>query len=226
MRSRAFIGTALLLLGLLAPNAPAEADPIVITSGTIVQPGGPGLNIGNGSLVGTQNFTWPGQTDPFASFGSQCELRCSPGATVDIGGFLGASNVKGEVTYQDQRFLVGGTPASFGVLNMDFTIDSFVLPPAGSSAAFSSAFTMSGELIFPFFGPPAQPNVPLSGSGIATAFFVASPSAPGVAPGWQLSQFTYNFDSEPVPEPTTMLLVGGGLVALMGRRLRSRHGND
>ena len=220
MRYRVFIGTALLLLGFSVPMA--QADPIVMTGGTIVQPGGPGANPGSGNLVGTDNFSWTGQIDPFASFGSQCELRCSPGETVDVGGFLGASNVKGEVTYQNQQFLVGGTTTSFGALNMNFETDSFMLPPAGSTAVFSSPFTMSGELVFPFFGAPGQSPVPLSGAGIVTAFFVPSPSATDVAPGWQLSQLNYDFAAEPVPEPGTMLLVGGGMAALLRRRLRSR----
>lgn len=221
MRHRVFVGTALLSLGLVAPTV-ASADPIAITGGTIVQPGGPGTTPGTGNLVGTENFTWRGEIDPFASFGSQCELRCSPGATVDVGGFVGASNVKGVVTYEDQQFLVGGTPASFGALNLNFLTDPFVLPPAGTSAVFSSPFTMTGTLQFPFFGPPAQPSVAIGGSGIATAFFVPSPAAPGVAPGWQLSELRYEFAPEPVPEPSTLLLVGGGMAALLRRRLRSR----
>ena len=219
MRSRLLVGSALLFVALFAPTLPAGADPIVITSGTIVQPGRP-AGIGSGDLVGTQNFTWVGQIDLFSGFGDQCELRCSPGVTLDMGGRLLGSSAKGEVTYLDQQFRIGGSTPSFGVLNMNFTAEPFVLPPAGSSATFTTPFMMSGQLLFPFFGPPAQPSVPLSGSGFATALFI--PSTAGVAPGWQLSQVTYEFVSEPVPEPSTMLLVGGGVAALLRRRFRSK----
>lgn len=219
MHSRVFVGTALLLLAIVAPNS-AQADPIVITAGTIVQPGGTSSIPGSGNIVGTENFTWVGEIDPTASFGAQCDLRCAPGAIVNVGGVLGTTNVKGEVTYQDQQFRVGGTPASFGVLNFNFLTESLELPPAGPSAVFTAPFTVTGGLTFPFFGPPAQPSVPLSGAGIVTAFFIPSPSAPGVAPGWQLSQLSYEFAAEPVPEPSTMLLVGGGMAALLRRRWR------
>jgi hypothetical protein len=220
MRSRVFVGTALLSLGVLSPTPRAEADPIIVTSGTIVQPGGPGANPGSGNVAGTENFTWIGQIDIFASFGTQCELRCSPGAIIDLNAVLRGTAAKGEVTYQDQQFLVGGSPASFGSVNMDFITPTLTLPPPGSAATFSLPFTMSGSLGFPFFGPPAQPNVPLSGSGFVIAIFGPSPPSPNVAPGWQLRQITYEF-SDPVPEPATMFLVGSGVLALLRRRMRS-----
>src|SRR5215212_7945376 len=109
MRSRVTVGTTLLLLALFAPNAPAAADPISITGGTIVQPGGAGLNPGSGNIFGTENFTWVGEIDPFASLGTQCEIRCSPGETVNLSGVLSGTSAKGAVSYQDQQFLVGGS---------------------------------------------------------------------------------------------------------------------
>jgi hypothetical protein len=216
MRPRAIVGTTLLLLGLFGPNAPAAADPITITGGTVFQPGGAGPNPGSGSIFGTENFRWAGQIDPLASFGTQCEIRCSPGESVNLSGMLSGTNVKGEVTYQNQQFLVGGSSNTFGALNLDFTAGSIVLPSVGTTASFTSTFTASGQLLFPFFGPPAQPAVPLSGSGIVTALFI--PSQFTATPGWQLSGLTYEFSDAAVPEPATMLLVGGGLALL--RRYR------
>src|SRR5215211_7107729 len=117
MRSRAFVGMSLVLLGLFAVNAPAQADPITITGGTIVQPGG--TSPGSGSILGTENFSWVGQIDVFANFGAQCEIRCGPGETFDLGGVLSGTNAKGDVTYQNQQFSIGGSSNSFGALNLD-----------------------------------------------------------------------------------------------------------
>src|SRR5215213_8522686 len=195
MRSRVIVGTTLLFLGLFAPNSPAVADPITITGGTIVQPGGfVGFNPGSGNIFGTENFSWVGDIDPNASFGTLCELRCSPGTTADLGPDI-IGTALGDVTYQDQQFRVGGSSDSFGQLTLNFTSASVVLPPAGSSVTFTAPFTVLGSLTFPRppFGEPTPLPAPLSGSGTVTALFGPSPFAPGVAPGWQLRQLTYEF---------------------------------
>jgi hypothetical protein len=228
MRSRVIVGTTLLLLGLFAPNAPAAADPITITGGTIVQPGGSGFNPGSGNIFGTQNFSWIGNIDPNASFGTLCDLRCSPGTTADLGPDI-IGTATGDVTYQDQQFRIGGSADSFGQLTLNFTSEAVLLPPAGSSATFTAPFTVSGSLNFPrppVFGQPTPLPVPVSGAGTVTALFGPSPFSPVVGPGWQLRQLTYEFSDAPVPEPGTMLLVGGGLAALVRKRLQSKQAKD
>ena len=62
---------------------------------------------------------------------------------------------------------------------------------------------------------------------ITTSSEFISVSAPGIAKlvfddnatGYVIDEFEFN--AEPIPEPTTLVLLGGGLVALRARRRRS-----
>ena len=65
-----------------------------------------------------------------------------------------------------------------------------------------------------FFQPPDAANVPLRGKGVVTLTLHANPSFPV----WEFSQLRYDFQTPtPVPEPGTLVLVGGGLVVTLLR---------
>ena len=84
----------------------------------------------------------------------------------------------------------------------------------GSSVVVTAPFMVSEGS---FFRPGDAASWPLHGGGLATLTLTANPSLPV----WEFSHLRYDFQTTaPVPEPATLVLVGGGLVGVL--RVRKR----
>lgn len=201
----------LLFIVVLTPSS-AHADTFVITSGTLTVTGpvgGPVFNLSgdNFSLSGTGGER--GASAPQVS----C-LPCTPGSIITVGGnFLGSS--------------LGGGTAIFNGVNrgagfggaFQLTGPPIEVPFSLTALTITSPFTFQGHLIVCpetcFLGPQVF-SADLIGGGTARIDLVVT--ILNGRPLFTFQKVTYNFE---VPEPASILLLGGGLAAL-GARLRYR----
>ena len=207
----------LLIIVALTP-ATANADPIVITSGTLSVVG----------LSGGPHFSFTGLN--FSAIGggeqgsSTPQMKCFPcvsGDTIGVGGFFGGSSVLHSATLNGTFYPNIGLG---GVLIL--TGPPIVVPNSTSNLTLTSPFSLSGQLLLCASNcDSSQPTsfaVDLIGGGIATVnlqiFFLSNGK-----PIFQFQSVTYDFQTpEPTPEPMSILLLGGGLLGLAAKLRRSR----
>jgi hypothetical protein len=103
-------------------------------------------------------------------------------------------------------------------------LGTVVLPPLAASATVTAPFTFTGTFLHPVDG--GFTNDPLVGGGTATLNFFSASQSSGL---WSLGGARYDLTGSPspTPEPATLLLFGGGMLALAGvvarRSRRSLH---
>jgi hypothetical protein len=202
-------------VGVLCLTVPAEirAEPIRVTEGSLDltdHPGGPF------SMVGTRGFSLQGtllsgegRIDPL----TQCE-PCEPGSTISVGGsitgpaFFGSATLDGQ-TYDD---INDDTLHHYVALEWVGTID--VPSWRNAPLTISAPFQMAG-----FFASTVSPGfqVDIEGSGRATLNLVPEPLGT-----WALGPLRYDFASTATPEPATLTMLGGPLLAALIRRQRRR----
>ena len=128
----------------------------------------------------------------------------SPGSVITVFAFFGGSSLGGN---HGGGFTFTGPP-----ITVPFSLTNLTL---------TSPFEFSGTLLTCpqscFFGPVVS-RVDLVGGGTATIDLIAG-STPNGSRVFTFRSITYNFE---VPEPASILLLGGGLAAL-GARLRHRN---
>ena len=214
---------AAVLAGLMGGASNARADPITITGGHIlIAPGlqGPGTM----DLIGTRGFSVTGQlgtgrVDPRVCF------PCEPGTPISVGAawsgldLLGMVATLEGVTYPQ----VGGanSPNQLAVeLSGAAVAPAFV---AGSPVTLTAPFTLEGIFFHAqeLFGPVSTET--LMGSGIATLTLQPLPRGENVPVDlWQYGgvRFDFTADTQPIPEPATLLLLGSGLAFISRHALR------
>ncbi len=203
------------LLALCLGPLPAFADTIGINEGYLE------MNPDSGPLVlaGDRGFTFQSRVSsvdgifrPFDCNGDP--LRCVPGATLSLLATWSSTDLPGTATLDGVTYRVDG----FGPNSMSVVFNGLaVLPDLAATAIVTAPFVFEGT--FTHAPSPSVPTVrdELIGRGTATLSLSQHSAFPN---SWRLSNARYDF--EPVPEPSTVLLLAGGVVALFARRRRCK----
>jgi len=214
----------LLVLSLLVVGPPlVVAAPIQITDGTLTF-SSPLFVLGAFSLSNAdRSFQASGAVNAVLTpFGpAQMCVPC-PGLTTISTDILpwteddlsGAVSVNG-VSYGLGDFLFGP------VLELNFAGGSFTLPPVSPTPATAVLpFTLDGSFIVRDHGIP-QASYPFAGTGTATFTYVPFQFVGDSRMFWRFDSAHYTV-ADPMPEPTSCLLLLTGLAGVAQRRYHSR----
>ena len=206
-------------IGLLSLGAAprASAEPIRITGGTFLVGG---LSESSSiAIVGTRGFslvskvtTLEGRVDPF--------IACTPCGlgvpTISIGAFQGGTSFFGPVTLDGVTYHVGDGVDDPEIISFEIFGTAPVPSLDSLPTSVTAPFTLAGN----FFTSP-NAGVPIEGRGLATLFF-----SPNSTVNIQRIRYDFN-DQTPVPEPSTLTMVAGGLLAVVraARKRREKHRN-
>lgn len=204
-----------------------EAEPILVTSGFVTKIG-VGASTTQVELSGAEGFSLTGHLDPTNEWGPffVCGVYCEPGSSLNLGSSFPASDLGATATLRGETFRLGGVSEENAFLQLFLDSEPVTVPAvSGNTAVLSAPLALFGIFFFPQSPPSAiRPNEEVFGTGIATVFL--SSDVETELPGWRVTRVEYHIGetAAPVPEPTSLLLLGGGLSALYARRrVRASH---
>jgi PEP-CTERM motif len=196
-------------------SSPARADKVALTGGVL------DLDVGADApgpvqLTGDRGFTFNGFLYGVV-FGLGDPLPPGTAVTLQIGGsgfdLPGTATLDG-TTYTDVGGAHSDTSASL-LFSTTAMLPAVLSAPTAVTAPFLLDFLLTGNT----FGPTG--SVHLSGGGSAT-LVLEEDHGFGV-PSWRVTGIRADVASPaPVPEPATLLLLGGGLAGIAHARLRRK----
>jgi hypothetical protein len=194
----------------------ATAEPIKVT-GTLGLTDEPGTFLLEGSGFSIRGEWFPSTVVGTYWFDVCRDSTCAPATTVDFGTTTYGMSV---MDSQTLRGTIAGTFYDELFVDARFTFDGpRVTAPDDEFGAAAGPFIMDGRLIAYLDVSRTNPLLfaDVSGSGTAHVSFVPNQATGGLAPiglDYQL------VSPQPVPEPSTMLLVAAGLIACRYRPTR------
>jgi hypothetical protein len=232
MSGRAKLITAGGILWCVAGITPAFADPVVIRTGSMVADhfdpqGSFPINL---NVTGTGGFTLaigghflPGALAAADACGGGAWPTCSAEGPISIAADVSGSNALGRATLSGVSYSdVGGSNPGDPQVSLSFVGPDVIPVPFRDESGVIQGFTAEGP--FSLFGSFAfteaaavRRTEQLVGSGsVRLSFFTGLPGTGSI----DLVNANYQF-VDPIPEPTSILLLGTGL-GLVVTRLRRR----
>ena len=202
-----------------------RADPINIYSGPVFIESPTGY-LGYADLVGTQGFTLTARAGMQTRIGlfDQCAVpECPPGTPVGFNLDLsGASeSLAGEMTIDGDRYEVSASVNAMADVFLHFD-GSFIAPEmTAAQATVSAPFSLTGTAFASTSLGELAHDERLIGAGIGTVTLVPYPPQAGFAPSWVVQSARFDF-AQPTPEPTTLLLLGTGVLGALAARRSQR----
>jgi hypothetical protein len=206
----------LLMVCAWAATAAVSAEPVQVTGGSLTMTGTSGqlaITGDRGFSYTATVFTLNGYWAPWSLNG--CYFLCAAGP-VSIDATWSGHDFAGTATLDGRTYENVGSFSGITSMWARFSGTVDVPAPGLESRVLVTPFTFTGMF---HHGLTEQ----LVGSGWATVML--TPTTWEGQPLWALRHVRYDFSPDPIPEPATLLLVGGAAAGLALRRWRRQRGS-